>query len=128
MDGQMTIFDLGIETDTRPCRYKFHRYVGQRVKSSHGIGTVTEIASEYYTYVRTDGGETLCLTPYDMHPLEEVKRCCENCDRYVTIVEGYSCEPIGKVCHRPGTVYGDTITYPESHVCECWEERTTDDE
>jgi len=52
-----------------------------------------------------------------------VKRCCNNCDRYRMTVDATTCEPQYMICHRPGTVYGDQITNPESYVCECWEER-----
>lgn len=53
----------------------------------------------------------------------KVKRSCENCNRYRMTVDATTCEPRYMICHRPGTVYGDQITNPESYVCECWEER-----
>ncbi len=66
--GQTHIFDLGIEEDRRPCRYKFHRYVGQRIRTSHGRGVITKIVSPYYTYFKNDRGEELVGTPHDMVP------------------------------------------------------------
>lgn len=70
---QYSIYDIGIETDRRPCRYDFHRYVGQRVRffRSGETGTITEIPGVYYTYVRTDRGRDLVGTPTTICPVEE---------------------------------------------------------
>lgn len=54
---------------------------------------------------------------------DEERKCCNNCNRYRMTVDATTCEPRYMICHRPGTVYGDQITNPESYVCECWEER-----
>ena len=69
MIGQMSIFDT-IE-DGAPCRYRFKRYIGQRVRMMFGAypgivreGTVTEI-KPYYTTVRI-GGMKYAGTPYNL--------------------------------------------------------------
>jgi hypothetical protein len=54
---------------------------------------------------------------------DEERKCCNNCNRYRMTVDASTCEPKYMICHRPGTVYGDQITNPESYVCECWEEK-----
>lgn len=59
---------------------------------------------------------------------DEVKRCCNNCNRYRMTVDATTCEPRYMICHRPGTCYGDQITNPESYVCECWEEKGENDD
>jgi hypothetical protein len=71
---QLTIFDADIETDRRPCRYKFHRYVGQKVSTTrHGICTIRKINDSYYTYLETKDGELIMGTPYDMAEITEEK-------------------------------------------------------
>jgi hypothetical protein len=54
---------------------------------------------------------------------DEERKCCNNCNRYRMTVDATTCEPKYMICHRPGTVYGDQITNPESYVCEFWEEK-----
>lgn len=69
MKGQMTIFDL--IDDGAPCRYRFKRYVGQKVRIMIGAypgriytGTVVRIL-DYFTYVRTKNG-IMVGTPYNL--------------------------------------------------------------
>lgn len=71
IEGQMSLFDIDIEQDRRPCRYKFHRYIGQRVNSLHGPATITKIDHTYYTEIRTDDGRDLVGTPHDLSPRED---------------------------------------------------------
>lgn len=74
-NGQLSIFD--INDGTRPCEYRFKRYIGQRVIMTIGggytarkvRGVITAIGP-YYTYVRTPVGE-LCATPSSIIPEEE---------------------------------------------------------
>ena len=70
MNGQYSIYDMDIETDKRPCRYDFHRYVGQKVEMrNQGICTITEIPGPYYTYIRSAAGELLVGTPTTIAPI-----------------------------------------------------------
>lgn len=69
IEGQLTIFD--IHNDGKPCRYRFKRYLGQKVKMMFGTypgtvrtGTITGIES-YYTMVRI-GGRVYVGTPYNL--------------------------------------------------------------
>ena len=72
MIKQYSIYDMDIETDRRPCRYRFHRYIGQRVNTDrHGVCTITEIPGVYYTYIRSEKGEELVGTPTTIWPEEE---------------------------------------------------------
>ena len=68
---QFSVFDMDIETDPRPCRYNFRRYIGQKVRTDHGICTITRINGPYYTDIRSEKGERLVGTPYDIWPIEE---------------------------------------------------------
>lgn len=68
---QFSIFDMDIDTDPRPCRYNFCRYVGQKVKTKYGICTITRINGPYYTDIRSKKGELLVGTPYDIWPVED---------------------------------------------------------
>ena len=70
IEGQMSLFDIDIEQDRRPCRYKFHRYIGQRVNGLHGPATIIRIDHIYYTDIRTDDGRDLVGTPHDLSPME----------------------------------------------------------
>lgn len=78
-DGQLDIFDIGIETDDRPCRYKWHRYVGQRVVCCGKPGVITNIDSQYYTEVHTDDKQILAGTPTTCYPEKEEKKNCSQC-------------------------------------------------
>lgn len=70
MEGQLTIFDA--YQDDRPCRYRFKRYVGQKVNVMIGpymdhrivTGVITEIGP-YYTTVRS-GKKEYAATPYNL--------------------------------------------------------------
>ena len=73
MTGQYNFYDLDIDQDRRPCRYKFRRYIGQKVKTLHGVGVITKI-EQYYTVFRLEDGRTLCGTPHDLTPLDENER------------------------------------------------------
>ena len=69
---QYTIYDMDIETDRRPCRYRFHRYIGQKVHTNrHGICTIVGISGAYHTDIRDEKGQLLVGTPYDLWPVEE---------------------------------------------------------
>ena len=71
MNGQITIFDTNEKT--RPCDYRFKRYIGQMVRVHGGkVGRITGI-DKYYTYVKIEPGKTVIGTPHDMIPIEEVK-------------------------------------------------------
>ena len=65
--GQITMFDAP-EKASRPCDYRFARYVGQRVRRwrTGEIRRITEI-KPYYTYL--DDGSV--ATPYDICEIEE---------------------------------------------------------
>lgn len=63
---QFTVYDDGIEQDHRPCRYRFHRYVGQLVNSRFGVCEITEIISHYYTLIRDKHGRIWSVTPHDI--------------------------------------------------------------
>ena len=67
-EGQLSIFDIGNEEDNRPCRYRFKRYIGQRVMSLHGPARIEKI-EQYYTEIRLDNGRLLIGTPHDLTPL-----------------------------------------------------------
>ena len=71
MIKQYTIYDMNIETDRRPCRYKFHRYIGQKVRTRFGICTITNINGPYYTDMKDEKGRLLVGTPHDISPVEE---------------------------------------------------------
>lgn len=75
MKGQLTIFDwLGGYDDRRPCRYRFRRYVGQRVRIMIGSyydndirpATVVKVDDPYYTIVGDDNGREYVGTPYSL--------------------------------------------------------------
>ena len=69
---QYSVFDIDIDTDKRPCRYDFHRYIGQKVHTNRfGICTITGIDGPYYTDIRSAKGELLVGTPHDLWPVEE---------------------------------------------------------
>jgi hypothetical protein len=65
-DGQLGIYDFVVDS-SRPCAYRFKRYIGQRVRfwRSGITGTVKEI-KPYYTYVETDDGKLLVGSPYEL--------------------------------------------------------------
>lgn len=69
MKGQTNLFDL--VNDGKPCRYRFNRYIGQKVKfwRTGKTGTIVEI-EEYYTIVDSKGA-LLVGTPYDITPIFE---------------------------------------------------------
>lgn len=69
MEGQLTIFDAF--TDNRPCRYRFKRFIGQKVRMMFGAypgeirrGVITEIGP-YYTTVMI-GRKEYAATPYNL--------------------------------------------------------------
>ena len=72
---QFTIYDDGIETDKRPCRYRFYRYIGQEVyhtNDPNDICVVEEIESPYYTRIRSKGkGVLLIGTPTTIYPIDK---------------------------------------------------------
>lgn len=74
--GQMTIFDFLKPEKRRPCDYRFHRYLGQKVRFNHGrdilpgIYTVKEI-EKYYTIVIDEGGRELAGTPTTIFPVDD---------------------------------------------------------
>ena len=77
MTGQLTVFDIGTEADRRPCRYRFKRYVGQKVRMMFGaypgivrVGRIREISDSYYTIVRI-GNRDFVGTPYNLSPADE---------------------------------------------------------
>lgn len=53
----------------------------------------------------------------------KIEQACTTCTHYKTIVDATTCEPLHKVCHKPGTCYGDMISDPDTHCCEYWEEK-----
>ena len=61
---QLNIWDT---VQAQPCDYRFHRYVGQRVKfwRTGKSGVITEI-EPYYTYIRMDDGDELVGTPTEI--------------------------------------------------------------
>lgn len=75
--GQLTIFDT--YTDNKPCRYKFKRYIGQKVRVMIGpwrdqnfkTGTITKI-EPYYTRVRC-GRKEYSATPYSLTEVKDDK-------------------------------------------------------
>jgi len=72
---QYTIYDEGIEEDRRPCRYRFHRYIGQKVKhirDTEDICEIVEIHSSYYTTIRSEKEKGLLIgTPTTIYPVKE---------------------------------------------------------
>lgn len=73
MKGQLTIWDA--KKPTRPCDYRFQRYIGQKVELMIGAyghghkilkGTITGI-KPYYTDVKV-GSKTYAGTPYNTAP------------------------------------------------------------
>lgn len=118
MDGQMTIFDF-IPDPTKVYECEIKGLCDDAYCPECGYGFLDN---------ETDRPECpMCGTRVSWgkyHRInDEVKRSCENCNRYRMTVDATTCEPRYMICHRPGTVYGDQITNPESYVCECWEER-----
>lgn len=83
--GQLTIFDT--YTDNKPCRYKFKRYIGQKVRVTIGpwrdqnfkIGTITKI-EPYYTRVRC-GRKEYSATPYSLTEVKDDKGKNKDDDR-----------------------------------------------
>lgn len=73
MIKQYSVFDMDIETDHRPCRYRFHRYVGQEVRfrNEKEIYVITEIPGPYYTYIKSAAGKKLVGTPGTIWPAME---------------------------------------------------------
>lgn len=65
MQGQYSMFDT--DKPTRPCDYRFRRYIGQVVRRwrTGKISRITEI-KPYYTYLE-DG---TVATPYDISPVD----------------------------------------------------------
>lgn len=105
---QLTIFDIGIEEDNRPCRYKFHRYIGQKVCArNYGVCTVTKIDT-YYTDIKSAKGELLVGTPTTIYPIR-----CANCEHYQMVNGLY------KAC----CAYTISPNVKPDDVCEKWEER-----
>lgn len=75
-DGQLSIFDC--INDGKPCRYRFKRYIGQKVRIMFGaypgtvkVGTITGI-DEYYSTVKI-GGREFVGTPYNLSEVEDVR-------------------------------------------------------
>lgn len=68
-EGQYSIFD--VVKDTRPCAYRFKRYIGQKVAFWYLniTGTVIEI-EPYYTIIATDQG-TMAGTPTTICPVKD---------------------------------------------------------
>lgn len=151
MDGQMTIFDFipdptkvyeceikGLCDDAYcpECGYGFLDNevdrpecpnCGTRVSwgKYHRINDNQCATCEYRVYLHPkDGNTRQGCTYHGGHGCHyEERKCCNNCNRYRMTVDATTCEPKYMICHRPGTVYGDQITNPESYVCECWEEK-----
>ena len=75
MRGQLSIFDCF--HDGAPCRYRFKRYVGQKVRIMIGayihatfkVGIIEKI-EPYYTHVRC-GHELLVATPTSLSEVNE---------------------------------------------------------
>jgi len=71
---QYTIYDEGIETDRRPCRYRFHRYIGQKVrhiKDPNDVYEIVDIGSSYYTTIRSKKEKGLLVgTPTTIYPVD----------------------------------------------------------
>ena len=71
--GQMSIFDfIDRPAKRRPCDYRFHRYLGQKVylRGREGVFRVRAIF-QYYTHVVDGHGEPWIGTPYDIWPVNE---------------------------------------------------------
>jgi hypothetical protein len=81
MFGQYTID--GIRTGDLPCDYAFARYIGQRVRvwnikdKQTKLGRITDIG-QYYTAVKTDDGDELVATPYNLRDESEGVACLSN--------------------------------------------------
>lgn len=74
MDGQFSIFDVGIKQDRRkPCEYAFARYIGQKVATNRYVGTICKI-EPYYTHIRTADGEVVAGSPHDLVPLDLLRK------------------------------------------------------
>ena len=75
---QFSIYDDGIETDRRPCRYRFHRYIGQKVyhaKNPDDVCEIIEIESSYYTLIRSKKkGQIFIGTPTTIYPADKSER------------------------------------------------------
>lgn len=68
------------------------------------------------------------MTIFDYIPTEDeeeqlARQACTTCTHYKTIVDAYTDKPLHKVCHKPGTCYGDMISDPDTHCCDKWEEK-----
>ena len=64
------------------------------------------------------------MTIFDIVKPEQPKKQqqnCITCTHYHTIVDAYTCEPIEKRC-CPGDVFSYSVSNPEHHYCELWEQ------
>lgn len=79
MKGQRTVYDDGIENDRRPCRYRFPRYIGQKVYCygfPDEVFTIIDIPSGYYTIIVSDKGRQFVGTPTTIWPIREGEAIC----------------------------------------------------
>ena len=75
MIEQLSIFDWHPNEGQKPYHYRFHRYVGQKVRMMIGAsinatfltGTIKRI-DQYYTFVRV-GRKEYAATPYNLAPI-----------------------------------------------------------
>lgn len=63
---QLSIYDVVVD-HSRPCAYRFKRYIGQRLQFwRSGITGTVKAIKPYYTYVETDDGVLLVGSPYEL--------------------------------------------------------------
>lgn len=65
--GQYSIF--GADKETGSCGYRFDRYIGQKVRDSHGEHVIKEIEPHYTIF--EDG---MVGTPHDLSPVKHEER------------------------------------------------------
>ena len=107
---QLTIFDIGIEEDHRPCRYNFKRYIGQKVYTrNHGVCTITGMTNHYYTDIKSAKGQLLVGTPTTIYPIK-----CENCEHYQIVNGGY----------RACVAFTISPNVKPDDICDHWEKRS----
>lgn len=63
---QFSIYDVVVDR-SRPCAYRFKRYIGQRLQFwRSGITGTVKAIKPYYTYIETDDGVLLVGSPYEL--------------------------------------------------------------
>lgn len=105
MDGQMTIFDYVPAPPKEPASWLLP--CDTCLYEINGCCDCDETPDDY------------CVNGSKYKP--NPQKNCLSCGHYRTIVDAYTCKPLYKAC-CPGDSYSYTISDPDTHCCEYWEE------